>query len=61
MEAVGYDCEDWALASPPVIEPQFSSGYVKHLASTGHANILKRFYDNLMQRYYARTSAWSRK
>jgi hypothetical protein len=27
---------------------------VKNLADTGHSNILKRFYDNLMQRYYAR-------
>jgi hypothetical protein len=54
MEAVGYDCDDWALASQPVIEPQFSSVYVKNLASKGHSNILKRFYDNLMQRYYAR-------
>jgi len=54
MEAVGYDCADWALASDPVIEPRFSSAYVKNLASKGHTNILKRFYDNLMQRYYAR-------
>jgi hypothetical protein len=55
MEAIGYDTEDWELASEPVIEPQFSSAYVKNLASKGHSNILKRFYDNLMQRYYART------
>jgi hypothetical protein len=54
MEAVGYDCSDWTLAPNPVIEPQFSSVYVKNLASKGHSNILKRFYDNLMQRYYAR-------
>ena len=55
MEAIGYDCEDWAPAADPVIEPQFSSVYVKNLASKGHSNIIKRFYDNLMQRYYART------
>ena len=54
MEAAGYDCNDWALAPDPVIEPRFSSVYVKNLADKGHSNILKRFYDNLMQRYYAR-------
>jgi hypothetical protein len=54
MEAVGYDGSDWALASEPRIEPQFSSAYVKKLAAEGHSNILKRFYDNLMQRYLAR-------
>jgi len=55
MEAIGYDCEDWAPAPEPVIEPQFSSVYVKNLASKGHSNIIKRFYDNLMQRYYSRS------
>jgi hypothetical protein len=55
MEAIGYDCKDWSVDPAPVIEPQFSSVYVKNLADTGHANIIKRFYDNLMQRYYAKT------
>jgi len=55
MEAVGYNCDDWALAPAPLIEPQFSSVYVKNLADKGHSNILKRFYDNLMQRYYSRS------
>jgi hypothetical protein len=55
MEAIGYDGNDWELADEPLIEPQFSSVYVKNLASKGHSNILKRFYDNLMQRYYARS------
>lgn len=55
MEAIGYDVNDWALAPEPSIEPQFSSVYVKNLASKGHSNIVKRFYDNLMQRYYARS------
>jgi hypothetical protein len=55
MQAIGYDCADWALASEPLIEPQFSSAYVRNLSSKGHANILKRFYDNLMQRYYYRS------
>jgi hypothetical protein len=54
MEAIGYDCGDWTLAAEPVIEPQFSSAYVRNLSSKGHANILKRFYDNLVQRYRAR-------
>jgi len=53
MEAIGYDCADWDLAPDPVIEPRFSSIYVKDLARKGYANIVKRFFDNLKQRYYA--------
>ena len=55
MKAIGYDCQDWTVDPNPVIEPQFSSVYVRNLADTGHANIIKRFYDNLMQRYYAKS------
>lgn len=54
MEAIGYDLDDWALAPDPEIEPQFSSVYVTNLASKGHSNIFKRFYDNLLQRYRVR-------
>jgi hypothetical protein len=50
MEAMGYDAHEWTLAPEPVIEPQFSSLYVKNLANKGHSNIVKRLYDNLRQR-----------
>jgi hypothetical protein len=54
MEAVGYDCEDWELSQEQIIEPQFSSIYVQNLASKGTQNIIKRFVDNLLQRFYAK-------
>ncbi len=50
MEAVGYDPEDWALADPPVIEPRYSSQYVRNLARKGPVNVVRRFFDNLKQR-----------
>jgi hypothetical protein len=54
MEVVGYDCEDWELSQEQIIEPQFSSIYVQNLASKGTQNIIKRFVDNLLQRFYAK-------
>jgi hypothetical protein len=54
MAAVNYDCEDWALAETPLIDPRFSSLYIKNLARQGLSNVLRRFVDNLKQRYLAR-------
>ena len=31
LETVGYDCNDWSISSNPVIEPQYSSGYIRKL------------------------------
>jgi hypothetical protein len=31
MEALGYDCDDWALSPDPAIEPEYSSMYMKSL------------------------------
>jgi hypothetical protein len=31
MELIGYDCNDWALSPNPVIEPQYSSEYMRKL------------------------------
>ena len=31
MELMGYDCDDWALSSKPVIEPEYSSVYMQNL------------------------------
>jgi hypothetical protein len=54
MKAVSYDCEDWALADKPLIDPRYSSLYIKNLASKGYSNMLRRFIDNLKLRYFAR-------
>lgn len=31
MELIGYDCNDWSLSPNPVIEPQYSSEYMRKL------------------------------
>ena len=31
MKTIGYDCDDWSLSANPVIEPEFSSLYMKGL------------------------------
>jgi hypothetical protein len=54
MEAVGYDCDDWGVADAPFIEPRYSSLYIRNLERRGYANLLRRFIDNLKQRYAAR-------
>lgn len=51
MEAVDYDGEDWALTENPRIDPRFSSLYVKNLAAQGYVNVIRRFLDNIKQRY----------
>jgi hypothetical protein len=50
MEAVGYDCEDWDLSPEPVIEPEFSSQYMKGLPRKAKKNFIMRFVDNFSQR-----------
>jgi hypothetical protein len=42
MELIGYDCEDWNLAENPLIEPQFSSVYMKNLARKATKNVFQR-------------------
>lgn len=41
METMGYDCNDWALHSNPVIEPEYSSIYMQRLATrkSSHAKL----------------------
>jgi hypothetical protein len=38
MEAIGYDCEDWAVSTQPIIEPEFSSIYMKRLVRANTVN-----------------------
>lgn len=54
METVGYDCDDWAIADEPRIDPRFSSLYIKNLANKGVSNTLRRIIDNFKQRYFPR-------
>jgi hypothetical protein len=50
MEAIGYDCDDWALNPKPMIEPQFSSEYMKGLLKRKPFDSLRWFKDTLSKR-----------
>jgi hypothetical protein len=47
MQTIGYDVDDWAVSSDPVIEPQFSSMYMKRLVSENTTNPLRRLIGRL--------------
>jgi hypothetical protein len=42
METIGYDCEDWTVSLNPVIEPQYSSMYMKRLFRKNRKNKIKK-------------------
>ncbi len=42
METIGYDCEDWTPCSNPVIEPRYSSLYIKELFKKNRINKIKK-------------------
>jgi hypothetical protein len=50
MEAMGYDCNDWDLNPEPVIEPQYSSMYMKRLLKRKPLDSLRWFKDNILKR-----------
>jgi hypothetical protein len=50
MEAIGYDCNDWALDPEPVIEPQFSSEYMAGLLKRKPLDSLRWFKDSMLKR-----------
>mgnify|MGYP001814115513 FL=1 len=54
MTLMGYDCNDWNLAENPVIEPEFSSVYMKNLASKATKNVLRRYLDLIVDRLAGR-------
>jgi hypothetical protein len=41
MEAIGYDCNDWAVSAQPAIEPEFSSMYMKRLVRENTSNPIR--------------------
>ncbi len=52
MEAVGYNCGDWDLSPEPLIEPQFSSEYMKDLPRKARKNSIMRYFDNISKRLF---------
>ncbi len=52
MQEIGYDCDDWALAETPHIEPQFSSEYMQSLPRKATKNIILRYADPILQKFF---------
>jgi hypothetical protein len=52
MDLIGYDGEDWTPATNPVIEPEFSSVYMQNLPKKATKNIVLRYVDPLLQRFF---------
>jgi hypothetical protein len=54
MEIIGYDVEDWALSPNPVIEPEYSSVYMKTLPRKATKNSLMQYADSMIQKLVKR-------
>lgn len=50
MEFIGYDCNDWNLSPHPVIEPEYSSVYMKSLPRKATKNSILRHLNTIVQR-----------
>jgi len=51
MGLIGYDCDDWTLSPNPVIEPEFSSMYIKRLVRKSTLNPIRSFKDFVLSRF----------
>jgi hypothetical protein len=49
MKTMGYDCDDWALNGSPVIEPEFSSMYMKGLVRKHTQYIIRTIKDFVLR------------
>jgi hypothetical protein len=49
MELMGYDFNDWALSSNPVIEPEYSSMYMQRLAQRKSSHAKLSFKDRIIK------------
>jgi hypothetical protein len=52
MELIGYDCNDWEPNPKPVIEPEFSSVYMKNLPRKATKNKILRYLDSTIRRLF---------
>jgi hypothetical protein len=50
MDFIGYDMNDWAPESNPVIEPEYASLYMQNLVRKAAKNSLLRYMDPVIQR-----------
>ena len=49
MDLIGYDCDDWTLSPEPIIEPDFSSAYIKRLVRQNTVNTIRSFKDFVLR------------
>lgn len=49
MELIGYDPADWDLDPSPIIEPEYSSSYMKQLPRRAKKNVILRFLKPITQ------------
>jgi len=45
MQRMGYDCDDWALSSNPVIEPRYASLYMRNLTTRAAPDAARKLLD----------------
>jgi hypothetical protein len=50
MELMEYDCSDWDLSPNPVIEPEYSSVYMRNIACKATKNSILRYFDPTIHR-----------
>ena len=55
MEVIGYDCNDWSISSKPLIEPQYSSGYMQKLQKRKNMDSLRWAQDIIKRRVFKKT------
>ena len=55
MSLMGSDCDDWNLAANPVIEPEYSSVYMKNLARKATKNVFQQYLGPIAKRFVGRT------
>jgi hypothetical protein len=49
MKTIGYDCDDWAISANPVIEPEFSSMYMKGLVQKHNQHTIRSAKDFVLR------------
>jgi len=51
MELINYDCNDWAISPNPVIEPEYSSMYIKRLVEKSSSTTIGRIKNFVLNRW----------
>ena len=52
LEIIGYDCDDWSISSNPIIEPQYSSGYIQNLQKRKNMDSVRWVKDIIKRRVF---------